>query len=85
MRFKLEDLSRLSNIHHEEQNSNQGNRVEAKTIEEPMKYHTEEAEAQNMAPRQRYNFNYPQPTRLTENQKTSAMLDCICQLQLTIQ
>ena len=81
----LEDSSRHSNMYHEEQNSNQGNRVEAKTIQEPMKYHSEEAEAQNMAPPQRYNFNYPPPMRPTENQETSAMLDCIHQLQLTIQ
>ena len=46
----LEESSRHSNINHEEQNSNQGKSLEVKTIEEPMKYHSEEAEAQNMAP-----------------------------------
>ena len=50
-----------------------------------MKYHSEEAEAQNMAPPQRYNFNYPPPTRPMENQETSAMLAYIRQLQLTLQ
>ena len=32
-----------------------------------------------------YNPNYPPPTRYSGNQDTAAMLDCICQLQLTVQ
>ena len=67
----LEDSSRHSNTQHGEQNSDQGKRMEAKTVEEPMRYHSEEAEAQNMAPPQRYNLNYLPPMRPTENQETS--------------
>ena len=81
----LEDSSSHSSICHEEQNRVQGKRVESKTIKELMKYHSEEAETQNMASPQTYNFNYPPPARPTENQETSAMLDCIHQLQLMIQ
>ena len=46
----LEDSSSHSSIRHEEQNRNQGKRVESKTIKELMKYHSEGVEAQNMAP-----------------------------------
>ena len=31
------------------------------------------------------NPNYPPPTRYSGNQDTAAMLDCICQIQLTVQ
>ena len=54
-------------------------------IEQPRRYHSEEAETQNMAPPPTHNFNYPPPARPVGNMETSAMLDCICQLQLVLQ
>ena len=60
-----------------------GNITQAKT--EPMRFHSEEAETQNMSPPPRYNPNYPPPVRPTESQETAAMLDCIRQLQLALQ
>ena len=56
---------------------------EAKT--EPRRFYEQEAEAQNMSPPPTYNPNYPPPNRYSGNQETAAMLDCICQLQLTVQ
>ena len=38
-----------------------------------------------MAPPPVHNFNYPPPVRLTQTSETTVMLDCICQLQLTLQ
>ena len=38
-----------------------------------------------MSPPPTYNPNYPPPARPTGNQENAAMLDCICQLQLTVQ
>ena len=59
------------------------NTIQAKT--EPMRFHSEEAEIQNMSPPPIYNPNYPPPVRPTGNQEDTAMIDCICQLQLTLQ
>ena len=59
------------------------NVTEAKT--EPRRFYEQEAEAQNMSPPPTYNPNYPPPNRYSGNQETAAMLDCICQLQLTVQ
>ena len=50
-----------------------------------MRFHSEEAEIQNMSPPATYNPNYRPPARPTVNQENAAMLDCIRQLQLTIQ
>ena len=59
------------------------NTTQAKT--EPRRFYGEEAEVQNMSPPPTYNLNYPPPTRHSGNQETAAMLDCIRQLQLTVQ
>ena len=59
------------------------NVTEAKT--EPRRFYEQEAEAQNMSPPPTYNPNYPPPNRYSGNQETAAMLDCIHQLQLTVQ
>ena len=52
---------------------------------EQKRYYSEEAEIQNMSPPETRNFNYPPPVMPTEKSETSAMLDCIRQLQLTLQ
>ena len=54
-------------------------------VVEPKKYQSEEALVQNMAPPPVHNFNYPPPVRLTQNSETTVMLDCISQLQFTLQ
>ena len=59
------------------------NVTEAKT--EPKKFYEQEMEEQNMSPPPMYNPNYPPPNRYSGYQETTAMLDCICQLQLTMQ
>ena len=62
---------------------NRINVTEAKT--EPKKFYEQEMEAQNMSPPPTYNPNYPPPNRYSGYQETTAMLDCIRQLQLTMQ
>ena len=57
------------------------NTTEAKT--EPRRFYEQEMEAQNMSPPPTYNPNYPPPNRYSGYQETTAMLDCIRQLQLT--
>ena len=57
--------------------------TEAKT--EPRRFYEQEMEAQNMSPPPTYNPNYPPPNRYSGYQETTAMLDCIRQLQLTMQ
>ena len=59
------------------------NVTEAKT--EPKKFYEQEMEVQNMSPPPTYNPNYPPPNRYSGYQETTAMLDCIRQLQLTMQ
>ena len=59
------------------------NVTEAKT--EPRRFYEQEAEAQNMSPPPTYNPNYPPPNRYSGNQETAVMLECIRQLQLTVQ
>ena len=59
------------------------NVTEAKT--EPRRFYEQEAEAQNMSPPPTYNPNYPPQNRYSGNQEMAAMLDCIRQLQLTVQ
>ena len=56
--------------------------TEAKT--EPRRFYEQEMEAQNMSPPPTYNPNYPPPNRYSGYQETTAMLDCIHQLQLTM-
>ena len=55
-----------------------------KTIIEPKRHHSEEAIIQNRAP-PTHNLNYPPPLNPTQNSETAAILDCICQLQLSLQ
>ena len=55
------------------------------TTTEAKQYHSEEGEIQNMSPPPTVNLNYPPLTRYEGSLKTSTMLDCICQLQLTLQ
>ena len=59
--------------------------METDTIEEAGRYHVEEAETQNMAPPPTCNFDYPPQVKPTGVLDTSSMLDCIHQLQLTLQ
>ena len=59
------------------------NVTEAKT--EPRRFYEQEMEVQNMSPPPTYNPNYPPPNRYSGYQEMTAMLDCICQLQLTMQ
>ena len=62
---------------------NRINVTEAKT--EPRRFYEQGMEVQNMSPPPTYNPNYPPPNRYSEYQETTAMLDCIRQLQLTMQ
>ena len=55
------------------------------TITEVKQYHSEEGAAQNMSPPPTVNLNCPPPTRYEGSSETSTMLDCIHQLQLTLQ
>ena len=52
---------------------------------EPRRFYEQGAEIQNMSPPPTYNPNYLPPNRYSGNQDTAAMLDCIHQLQLTVQ
>ena len=67
-------------------NVNQGVRMGPRTtITEVKQYDSEEGETQNMSPPPTVNFNCPPPTRYEGSSETSTMLDCIRQLQLTLQ
>ena len=81
----LGDSSEQSGVDKEVKNldSDRRNEIQAKT--EPWKFYGEEVEAQKMSPPPTYNPNYPPPNRYPGNKETTAMLDCICQLQLTVQ
>ena len=81
----LGDLSTQSGVKKEVKNleRDRRNTMQAKT--EPRVFYEEEAEVQNMSPPPTYNPNYPPPSRHSGNQETAAMLDCIHQLQLTMQ
>ena len=59
--------------------------LNTQVIKDPKRYHVEEAEVQNMAPPITENHSHPPPMRQGENSETAVMLDCICQLQLTLQ
>ena len=82
----LEGVSEQSKLDRDKKNLNMDrDRRSSLAKTEPMRFHSEEAEIQNMSPPPTYNPNYPPPARPTVNQENAAMLDCICQLQLTIQ
>ena len=81
----LGDLNTQSGVEKEVKNldRDRGNTTQAKS--EPRGFYGEEVEVQNMSPPPTYNPNYPPPMRYSGNQEMAAMLDCICQLQLTVQ
>ena len=66
------------------QNENQWDKKE-QVKQDAIHYHLEEGEKQNMSPPSTVNLNYPPPARYAGNLETSTMLDCIHQLQLTLQ
>ena len=74
----LEADREVKNVDHDRRNTTQ-------TKADPKGFYGEEAEVQNMSPPTIYNPNYPPPNRYSGNQETAAMLDCIRQLQLTVQ
>ena len=78
----LGDLSTQSGVEKEVKNLNQDRRNTTQTKTEPWRFHGEETE---VSPPPTYDSNYPPPTRYSGNQDTAVMLDCICQLQLTVQ
>ena len=55
-----------------------------KVIEDRQGFHAEGPEVQNMAPPTTEHYSHPPPTRTEGSRETAAMLDCICQLQLTL-
>ena len=55
-----------------------------RTIKEQQRFHAEGPEVQNTAPPPMERYNHPPPTRSEGNTETAALLDCICQLQLTL-
>ena len=59
--------------------------LNTQVIEDPKRYHAEEAEVQNTAPPTTENHSHPPPMRQGENSQITVMLDCIRQLQLTLQ
>ena len=70
----------------QKQHVNQDTRAESKTsITEAKRYHAEEDEKQNMSPPPAVNLTCPPPTRYDGSLEASTMLDCIRQLQLTLQ
>ena len=81
----LGDLSTQSGVKKKVKNLDQDRRNTTQAKTEPRGFYGEEAEVQNMSPPPTYNPNYTPPTRYSGNQDTAAMLDCICQLQLTVQ
>ena len=59
--------------------------LNTQVIKDPKRYHMEEAEVQSTAPPTTENHSHPPPMRQGENSETAIMMDCICQLQLTLQ
>ena len=53
-------------------------------IEHQKRYYAEGPDVQNMAPHTLERNNHPPPTRQEGGAETTAMLDCICQLHLTL-
>ena len=81
----LGDFSTQPGVEKEVKNLDLDKRNTMQAIEEPRGFYGEGAEIQNMSPPPTYNPIYPPPARYSGNQDTAAMLDCICQLQLTVQ
>ena len=81
----LGDLSTQSGVEKEVKNLDRDRRNTTQAKTEPREFYGEEAEVQNMSPPPTYNPTYTPPARYSGNQDTAAMLDCICQLQLTVQ
>ena len=80
----LGDLSTQSGVEKEVKNLDRDRRNTTQAKEDPRGFYGEGAEVQNMSPPPTYNPIYPPPARYSGNQDTTAMLDCICQLQLTV-
>ena len=83
----LEGFSEQSKLDRDKKNSNmdRDRRISTQTKTEPIRFHSKEVEIQNMSPPPTYNPHYPPLARPTGNQENATMLDCIHQLQLTIQ
>ena len=81
----LGDLSTQSGVEKEVKNLDRDRRNITQAKEDPRGFYGEGAEVQNMSPPPTYNPIYPPPARYSGNQDTAAMLDCIRQLQLTVQ
>ena len=81
----LGNLSTQSGVEKEVKNLDRDRQNTTQTKTEPRGFHVEEAEVQNTSPLPTYNPNYPPPARYSGIQDTAAMLDCIRQLQLTVQ
>ena len=66
--------------------SNSGNNSTRETREDPRISYKQDTKFQDlMAPPQAYNFNQPPPHPPTPNTETTTMLECMRQLQLTLQ
>ena len=55
-----------------------------RTFKEQQRFYAEGPEVQNTAPPPTEHYNHPPPTRSEGNTETAAVLECICQLQLTL-
>ena len=55
-----------------------------KAIEDQQRFYAEGPEVQNTVPPTAEHYSHPPPTRIEGSSETAAMLDCICQLQLTL-
>ena len=81
----LSDFNTQSGMEKETKNLDRDRKNITQAKAEPRRFYEQEAEVQNMSPPPTYNPNYPPPNRYLGNQETVAMLDCVCQLQLTVQ
>ena len=65
----LEGFSKQSKLDRDKKNSNMDRDriISTQTKTEPIRFHSEEAEIQNMSPPSTYNPNYPPPARPTGN------------------
>ena len=55
-----------------------------RVIEDQQRFHVGNPEIQNMTPPMGGHYSLPPPTRTGGDAETAAMLECICQLQLTL-
>ena len=81
----LGDLSTQSGVEKEAKNLDRDRRNTMQAKAEPKGFYGEGAEMQNMSPPPTYNPIYLPQARYSGNQDMAAMLDCIQQLQLTVQ